>query len=156
MKTTRPPITVVIADSQKTRRATCVSILQPEKRITVIGEVRSGLDALLATGRLKPRVLLLNYNFLKGKKMLLLSALRRKSPKTKVILLTRGTPEGQILETLCNGARGYIEEKDLRRFLPKAIRRVNMKKVWVPRKMIARMVDLLSRLTGQHSCNPQG
>ena len=94
-----PPITVVIADQDKRRRAHFMHILQPEKGkgISVVGVARSGLEAMMAAAKLRPRILLLNLNLIKRKRNNLLPALRQNSPRTKVILLTRPWRRGRNL-----------------------------------------------------------
>ena len=140
-------ITVVIADHKKSGRAACLSVLKLERGIQVAGEARSGLEAMALAAKLKPRILLFHLNLFKGKKINLLRALRQKSPKTKVILITLRTPENQILDALTHGARGYIQEKDISTFLPKAVRLVDAGEAWVPRKMVAKIIDRLAHLT---------
>jgi len=140
-------ITVLIADHDEARRAACARLLQPEKGIRVVGRAKSGLETLSATAKLKPRILLLGLNLLKRKKIGLIYALRQKSRRTKVILLTHHTPETRILEALSYGARGYLEERALRTFLVEAVRRVDAREAWMPRKMVARIIERLPRLT---------
>jgi DNA-binding NarL/FixJ family response regulator len=139
-----PTITVLIADGDKASRALSMNILQPEIGISVVGVARNGLEAIMAAGGLKPRILLLNLNLLRGKGDNLLRALRRKSPRTKTILLTRRASAIPILEALSNGALGYLTEKAVNSFLPKAVRQVEAGEAWVPRKMAARIVDRLA------------
>ncbi len=55
----RAPITVVIADRQRARRAACLRLLEPVRGIRVVGEARSSLGAIAAT-QLRPRILLLD------------------------------------------------------------------------------------------------
>jgi len=138
-----PTITVLIADGDKASRALSMNILQPEIGISVVGIARNGLEAIMAAGGLKPRILLLNLNLLKGKGDNLLRALRRKSPRTKTILLTRRASAIPILEALSNGALGYLTEKAVNSFLPKAVRQVEAGEAWVPRKMASMIVDRL-------------
>lgn len=142
-----PPSIVVIADGDKTSRALSLNTLQAEKGISVVGVARNGLEAILAAERLKPHILLLNLNLFRGKGDNLLRALRRKSPRTKMILLTRRASQTLILEALCHGALGYLKEKAIKTFLPKAVRQVKAGEAWVPRKMVAKIVDRLARLT---------
>ena len=141
-----PSITVVLADSEKARRAGCRRLLQPEPGIQVVGEVRSGLAAIAAAGDLQPHILLLSLSVSRGNGVALLPVLRQKSPRTKVILLTRRASQGRILEALSRGARGYLDEKGLRAFLPKAVRSVDAGEAWVPRKMVVKIMRRLRRL----------
>lgn len=142
-----PPITVVIADREPASRAACLRLLQPEKGIRVVGEARDGPEVIAAAKR-KPRLLLLDFRLARGNGVALLRALRQRSPRTKVILLTRRASEAQILDGLSHGARGYLDKEVLRTFLPKAVRVVDAGQAWVPRKMVAKILDRLARLTG--------
>ena len=144
-----PRITVVIADRKKSGRAVCLRLLQSEKGIQVLAEARSGLEAIAAAARLKPRILLFHLNLFKGKKINLLRALRQNSPRTKAILVTARRSETVILEALSYGARGYIQEKKISIFLPKAVRLVDAGEAWVSRKMVAKIINRLTALAGQ-------
>lgn len=141
-----PPITVFIADREQATRASCRRLLRPERGIRLLGEARSGLEAI-AAAKLKPRILLLDVNVSAGNGIALLRILRQKSPRTRVILLTRRASEVRILDLLSHGARGYLEKRLLRAFLPKAVRLVDGGQAWVPRKMVAKILDRLARLT---------
>jgi DNA-binding NarL/FixJ family response regulator len=142
-----PSISVVIADREKARRAACLRFLQPEKRIQVVAEARSSMEAIAAAVRFKPCILLLDLSLSREKGVALLPALRQKSPRTKVILLIGRASEARILEALSHGAQGYLEKKVLRAFLPKAVRVVDAGEAWVPRKMVPKIIDRLARLT---------
>ena len=139
-----PTITVVIADRHKASRSLSMNTLESEKGIAVVGVARNGLEAMMAAGGIKPRILLINSNLLRGKSDPLLYTLRQKSPKTKMILLTRRASEATILEALSIGARGYLKETDIRAFLPQAVRQVEAGEAWVPRKMVLKIVDRLA------------
>jgi DNA-binding NarL/FixJ family response regulator len=141
------PVTVVIADGDKTSRARSLNILQAENGISVVGVARNGLEAVLAADGLKPHILLLNLNLFKGKGDNLLRTLRRKSPRTRMILLTRRAFKGPMLEVLSQGALGYLNERAISTHLPKAVRQVEAGEAWVPRRMAVRIVDRLSRQT---------
>lgn len=141
-----PPITVVIADREKASRAACLRLLRPEKGIRVVGEARSGLEAIAAV-KLRPRILLLDVHMAAGNGVALLRILRQKSPRTKVILLTRRASQARILDVLAHGAWGYLDKKAFRTFLPKAVRLVEAGQAWVPRKMVAKILDRLAHLT---------
>ena len=142
-------ITVVIADSKKSGRTACLNILKLERWIHVAAEAGNGLEVIAAAARLKPRILVIHLNMFEGKNINLLQALRQKSPRTKVILLTRRASEKIILDALSHGVQGYLKESAMSTFLPKAVRRVDAGEAWVPRKMVAKIIDPLVHLTGQ-------
>ena len=141
--------TVVIADLEKAGRATCRRLLQPEKKIRVVGEARSGPGAMAATVRLKPRVLLLDRSLVGGKGAALVSPILEKSPDTRIILLTERASDASILDALSQGAVGCLAKKRLPTFLVKAVRAVDAREAWVPRVMVARLIDRLARLSAQ-------
>jgi DNA-binding NarL/FixJ family response regulator len=141
------PVNVVIAHHEKIIRAACLNLLQPEKGIRVIGEARSAFEVIKVAARFKPHILLLDLNLFKRNGNALLLALRQKSPRTKVILLTHGASKTQILEALSHGALGYLEKKLINTFLAKAVRKVDGGEAWVPRKMVTKTIDRLACLT---------
>ena len=141
------PISVVIAERQRSDREACLRLLEAEGGIRVVGEARSGLETISCTGRFRPRVLLLDLALTRTQGSPLIPALRQKSPHTKVILLTDGASETRTLEALAHGARGYLDKALLTTFLVRAVRVVDAGEAWVPRKMVARIMDRLAGLT---------
>lgn len=141
-----PSVTVVIAHRKKASRARCLRLLRHEQGIRVVGEARTLIEVIAAAKR-KPRILLLDLSLSKGDGVELLPILRQDSPRTRVILLTDRTSEARILDALSQGVRGYLEKKFLRTFLPKAVRLVDAGGAWVPRKLVAKILNRLVRLT---------
>ena len=144
-----PLTTVLIADLEKAGRATCRRLLQPEKTIRVVGEARSGPGAMAATVRLKPRVLLLDRSLVGGTGASLVSPILEKSPETKIVLLTERASDARILDALSQGALGCLAKKRLPTFLVKAVRAVDAGEAWVPRVMVAGLINRLARLSAQ-------
>src|SRR5207244_6404690 len=138
-----PLTTVLIADVEKDGRATCRRILQPEKKIKVVGEARSGLEAMTAAARLKPRVLLLDPSVVGGEGASLVSTILEKSPKTRIILLTEHASDADILDALSEGALGYLAKPVHPTYLTKAVRAVAAGEAWVPRRMVGKVIDQL-------------
>jgi len=137
-----PPITIVIADQRRARGAACLRLLEPVREVRVVGQARTGPDAIAAT-RLKPRILLLDLGLSRAKGRSLLPVIRRASPDTKVILLAEDASEALILDALAQGAPGYLETRSLRPFLAKAVRVVVAGEAWVPRRMVTKVVQRL-------------
>ena len=70
-----------------------------------------------------------------------LPSLRRLSPTTGVILLSGDrTPTKVVLEGLRRGAWGYLTERDLPYYLPKAVCTVASREPWIPRRLGAAIV----------------
>ena len=142
-----PPISVVITERRKAGRAACRSLLEPEKGIRVVGEAHSGLETVSAVERLKRRVLVLDAALI-GDASSRRQIIRQQRPETRVLLLTDSGPEARTLDTLSHGARGYLEKATLGVYLPRAVRVVAAGQAWVPRQMVARIMDRLAQLTG--------
>ena len=142
-----PVISIVIAERGKAGRAASRRLLAPEKNIRVVGEARSGLDAVIAAERLKPSIMLLDLGLVDGDSTPLLPVIRRKSPRTRVLLLSDSVPDSMTLDGLSHGARGYLDKATLSTYLSRAVRAVNAGEAWVPRKMVAKIIDRLARLT---------
>ena len=149
-------ITVVIAGHKKSRRAAYLRLLQAEKGIKVIGEARNSLEAIAASVRLKPNILLIESDLSKENGIALLPVLRRISPETKAILLMRDGAETRLLKALSFGVRGYIEEALIATFLVKAVRLVSAGEVWVPRGMTVKIVSYLAHLTASSQISSGG
>jgi DNA-binding NarL/FixJ family response regulator len=141
-----PPITVVIADAERATRAACRRNLLSEKRIRVVREARTPMEAV-AAATLKPRLLLLNESVLAGDGVSLLSLIRDKCPSTKVLLVTTRASESRILDVLAGGAQGYLSMKALPALLVKAIVAVDSGEAWVPRRMVDKIIRRLDRLS---------
>jgi len=141
------PITVVVADRRQVQRSLCLRLLEAEVGIRVVGEARSGLEAITCAARLRPRILLLGLPLVQTESGSLIPALRQKSPQTKIILLTDKDSDALTLEALASGARGYLDRSVLGTFLPRAVRVVDAGEAWVPRKMVAKIMDRLASLT---------
>jgi DNA-binding NarL/FixJ family response regulator len=149
------PITVVVADEEKARRATCLRLLTPEPGIRVVAEAGNAAETLGAA-RLAPRILLVDSKLAMGRGLLLLAVFRRKSPTTKVIVLTGHTSRAALLDVVAHGAFGYLNRRQLRAFLPKAVRKVDQGEPWFSRKMVPRIIESLMRLAATTSPSTTG
>lgn len=74
--------------------------------------------------------------------------LNRVNPDGKVILLSDSSNQEQILDLLSLGASGFLEYKDIKKFIIKAIGKVWLGEAWIPRSMVA---SILERLTWLNS-----
>jgi len=144
-------ISVLIADRDAEILAICQRILRPEKGIHIVGVARNGSEVIASALELKPHVLLLDLNSIsQGKETSLLLLIREKSPKTKMILFSDAAlSEDRVLKALSLGVRGYLDKDVLDTHLARAIKAVAAGEVWIPRRMVTRILDLLISLTAQ-------
>lgn len=140
------PITVVIAGEARTR-ALCRRLLRPEEDIAVSGEAPSGPMIPAVVTRLRPDVLLLDFARPRLDVLAHLPAIRSRARRTRILLLTaERTSEALLLEALHRGAHGYLGHVAAGTLLARAIRAVQAGEAWVPRRMVARILERLRRL----------
>ena len=144
-----PVVSILIADSDKATRNACTRVIQSLTGMRIIGEAQTGLEAVSATARLKPRVVLLDLKLSSEFGATLVSVLRRKSARTRVILLVGRAPEAKILEALSHGAVGCLNKKEISRFLPEALEAVSSGEAWMSRKLIPKIMDRLAAFTAR-------
>ncbi len=139
-------ISVVVAGPDRNARTACRDLLRGEDRVRVIGEARGGLETLAMVGMLKPRILVMDLALSPAQGRPLLPAIRQKNPGTRVILLADAGPEVRILDALSLGAHGCIDWSAVERQLGAAVRAVDAGEAWIPRRMVAKLMDRLAAL----------
>jgi len=141
-----PPITVVIADSDKRRLVICGRLLQGARGIKVVATANTVRESVDTAGHL-PKILLLDLKLAVSNDAATVPLIRTKSPGTHIILLSGRASDSLVLQGISHGARGYLDAKLLRRFLEKAVRAVAAGESWVSRAMVAKLIDRLAHLT---------
>lgn len=109
-----------------------------------MGVAKEAFEAIAASAIATPRILLLDLSLINKWGPLLLSTVRRKSPQTKVILLTDAACERQLVDALSQGAFGYVENNVVSAFLLKAVTAVHAGEAWVSRAMVVKIVNRLT------------
>lgn len=153
-------VTVAIADTDAARRAKLEQSLQGEQGIKVltnaVSEEREASadrrlnsreditefeDVIARIGRLKPRILFVNFDQSTGG-FALLEALHREYPETLMVLLTdKSAEEEEIIQALANGVRGCLDYEAAPCYFLKAVHMVDQGEVWVTRKMLGKIMD---------------
>jgi two-component system nitrate/nitrite response regulator NarL len=82
--------------------------LLTSRGIEVIASVGSGQDCLRLVGDLKPDIILLDMRMPGINGLGVLELLRKHDPELPVVMLTTSTDEGDLLESLRQGAQGYL------------------------------------------------
>ena len=144
-----PVVNILIADPERASRNAATRVIQSLRGMRVVGEATTGQEAVSATARLKPRVILLDLQLSSEFGASLISVLRRRSARSRVILLVGRASEDRIVEALSHGAVGCVTKKEIPLFLSKALEAVAAGEAWMSRKLVPKIVDRLAEYTAR-------
>ena len=126
---------ILIADDHSMIREGVRSVIESQKGWELCGQADNGRTALALAQKLKPDVALLDIGMpgLNGVEVTRLIA--KRTPGTKVLILTMLESEIVVDDALEAGARGYLLKSDASELLPRAIETVMAGKIFLTRKM---------------------
>ena len=102
------PITVVLAEDHHVVRQGLKALLEAQPDVRVVGEAADGIEAAELTERIKPSVLLLDL-LLPGLGGLdVARRVTKRSPRTKVVVLSMHANEEHAVAALRSGASAYL------------------------------------------------
>ncbi len=102
------PVRVLIADDHELVRRGLAMLLETEAGIQVVGEARTGSEAVAAVLRDRPDVLLADLKMPELDGLGVLKAVKARAPGTRVVLLTGLEVDEAILEAVYQGADGFL------------------------------------------------
>ncbi len=103
-----PRIRVVLADDHVLLRQSLRLLLEMNDEIAVVGEVDNGRDAVETACALKADVVLMDMRMPAMNGIEATRQIRKRSPATRVLMLTGVTERDQVVEALRAGASGYV------------------------------------------------
>jgi DNA-binding NarL/FixJ family response regulator len=114
---------LLVEDHHVVRQALKV-LLELEPDFRIVGEAYDGLDALRLVDRLRPKVVVLDLRLpgLHGQEVT--REITRRSPQTRIVILSVHADERHAAEALKNGAVGYVPKSATAEELVYAIRQV--------------------------------
>lgn len=140
-------ITVLIADDHALFREGLGTLLAHQEDIQVVGEAADGLQAISMVEALQPDILLLDVRMPELGGIEALPKIRKKSPRTKVLMIS-GFPENEFMvEALQRGAKGCVSKSASCNELVKAIRVTYAGEIWATRMVLAQALDSLRQKT---------
>ncbi len=116
--------TIVLADDHHIVRQGLRALLEAEPDFRVIGEAGDGLEAASLVERLQPDVLVLDLVMPGLSGLETARNVRRRAPRTRVLILSMHADEAYVLEALRNSAAGYILKNSSLTDLVLAVREV--------------------------------
>jgi two-component system response regulator DesR len=118
-------IKVVIAEDQSMVLGALAALLEIEPDVQVVGQARSGTEALQLTLQLKPDVLLTDIEMPQMTGLEVAAELRQRGVTAKVIILTTFARPGYLRRAMDAGAAGYLLKDAPAATLANALRRIN-------------------------------
>jgi DNA-binding NarL/FixJ family response regulator len=104
---------IVIAEDHRILRELLAGFLGETNGTEVVGQAEDGLEALHCVEELRPDLVLLDLSMPKMDGLSVLRKIKRRSPETRVLVLTMHDSKDYISEALQAGADGYCLKEDL-------------------------------------------
>lgn len=118
------PITILLADDHRVVREALRALLDAEGEFQVVGEAADGLTAADLTESQKPDVLVLDLQLPELNGLDVLRRVTRRSPRTRVVVLSMHATEEHVIAALKHGASAYVTKDASAAELATAIRTV--------------------------------
>jgi two-component system NarL family response regulator len=141
------PICIMIADDHPVVREGFAAMIETEPDMAVVGQARSGEEALELFRRVRPDVTLMDLRMPGMGGVEAIRAIRREFPDSRVIVLTTYDGDEDIYRALEAGAQAYLLKDMLCDEILAAIRAVHAGQRRIPAAVGTRLAD---RVTGMH------
>lgn len=105
------PIRILLVDDHALLRQALRLLLEHQPELEVVGDVENGREAVRATERLNPDIVLMDVVMPGLNGIEATRQIRRANAATRVVMLTGFVDEDQLLEALRCGASGYVIKK---------------------------------------------
>ena len=139
------PITLVLADDHPLVLDGLVSLFDREEGLKVVARCRDGEETLRAVKVHRPDVLVLDLQ-MPGKDGLdVLREITKEKLPTRVLILTAGLNEDEVLEATRLGARGVVLKEMAPQLLVQAVRKVAAGEQWLEKRSFGKALEKMLR-----------
>ncbi|MGZ4777981.1 MAG: response regulator [Thermoanaerobaculia bacterium] len=138
-------IKLILADDHRIILEGLEQLFRRERDFQVLTTCTSGEDALIAVRKLKPDVLVLDYQMPRGDGLSTLKALRAEGLTTRVVLLTATMDEDDVLDAMQAGVHGLVLKESAAVNLVNCVRRVAAGQRVLDESMVSRALDRMAQ-----------
>jgi len=140
---------VLLADDHRLVRLGFRRLLDDEVDITVVGEASNGIEAVTQVAALRPDVIVLDMAMPELGGLQAISEILRRSPGTKILVLSMYDEPNYVRNAIRAGAHGYMLKNAIEVDLAEGVRRVAAGHRYLSESLIKAKV-----LDGEDSVNP--
>jgi DNA-binding NarL/FixJ family response regulator len=137
-------IGVLIVDDHAVVREGLRNFLELQEGIEVVGEASDGIEALAATERVRPDVVLMDLVMPRLDGVGAMRRLRAEQPETRVVVLTSFLEDEHLLPAIQAGAAGYLLKNAEPSELARAIRAAHAGRAIIDPTVAARLVSAIA------------
>lgn len=139
----KPKLRLVLVDDSEVVRMGLRTLLDAAEGIEVVGEGQDVKSAVITAEKLKPNVILLDLRLPDGSGFDACQQILRKSPDTRVLILTSEVDERMVDRAIRAGAHGYLLKEINAQALVQAIHDVAIGKSILDPAVTARVMQLV-------------
>ena len=136
-------IKVAVVDDHPVYLLGVRSLLETESDLTLVGDGKNGMEAMLLLERFDPDVLVVDLQMPVMDGLAVLSEISKKKLRTQVIVLLDATNRDRAVRVVRAGARGVLFKEQDAALLPKSIRKVHAGEVWVDNPILSEALESL-------------
>jgi DNA-binding NarL/FixJ family response regulator len=125
-------------------------LLRSEPDIEVVASCIDGREALDAVHQFAPDVLVLDLRMPRLDGVGVLRELQREKLPTRVVVLTAGIDEQEVVEAIRLGARGVVLKEMASRLLLQCLRKVHAGEQWLEKRSVTAALETLMRRDRAH------
>ena len=120
------PIKIVLVDDHNVVRESLKMLINADTEFQVVGEASDGQAALALVEQLTPDIILLDLMIPKLNGLEVAKRVGKRSPRTKIVILSMHSDEAYVVEAFKSGASAYVLKNASADELMIGLRRVNM------------------------------
>lgn len=132
---------IVIAEDHTILREGLRSLLSSHSEFEIVGEAGDGREAIRCVQKYKPDLILTDLSMPRMDGMEAIREIKKRSPKTKILVLTVHKAEEYILATLKAGANGYLLKDSTRTELLMAAKKVLSGKPYISPDISEKVIE---------------